>query len=1069
MIPLLNDVDLASPLIQTYLTALKNQGFTGDITAHYADRVTMATDNSVYQILPDALLFPRSIADIVLITQTASQAEFKKIVFTPRGGGTGTNGQSLNSGVVIDLSRYMNHILEINVEERWVRVQAGVVKDALNQYLKPYGFFFSPELSTSNRATIGGMINTDASGQGSLVYGKTSDHVLGMRSVLLTGDILDTKAVPIEVAKSLADDSSTVGKIYQAAIDSTLNNRQLILDKFPPLNRFLTGYDLKNCWNDTLDKFDLGRLITGSEGSLAIVAEAKLNITPIPKVRRLININYNSFDAALRAAPLMLEAKALSVETVDSKVLNLAREDIIWASVKHLITPETFLDAQSSSAEKLIQGINIVEFAGDDESLINAQVANLKQKLDQQINEQNSDDEARKINQSTLLGYQICENVDEIERVYAMRKKAVGLLGNTKGAAKPIAFVEDTCVPPQHLADYILEFRALLDSYNLTYGMFGHVDAGVLHVRPALDLCDPVQEDLLHTLSDKVVELTAKYGGLLWGEHGKGFRAQYSPEFFGEQLYQELRKVKSTFDPHNRLNPGKICTPLPENKDAQLMQITAVKRATFDRQIPVVVREAFRGAMECNGNGLCFNFDKNSVMCPSMKLTSNRLHSPKGRAALVREWLRLLTQQGVDPNALLDDSAKSSLSSTFTTFKELIQRTRNTLQPNSKQYDFSSEVKTAMDGCLACKACSTQCPIKIDVPHFRSQFLALYHTRYLRPIADHLLCNIEKVTPLLAKAPKVFNFFMRQPLVNSLSKNLLGMQDLPLLSSPSLRDRLKSHPTANLSVTQIEQLTAQERENYVLIVQDPFTSFYEAELLTSLVKLIEDLGFHPVLLPFHPNGKAQHVKGFLKQFNRTAHNTAKFLTRIAALNIPMIGVDAALVLCYRDEYLHVLKDTNKSFRVQLVDEWLLPLLEHLQKDNRLPTFNLSSKALENKPSNDNNVKQAKTWHLFSHCTESTQSPQSQAAWQKIFAFFEQKLECVNVGCCGMAGTYGHETKHAEDSKQLFNLSWKAQLDKRDKYHCLATGYSCRSQVKRFDDNQLAHPLQIIEQLLQNKQ
>ncbi len=345
----------------------------------------------------------------------------------------------------------------------------------------------------------------------------------------------------------------------------------------------------------------------------------------------------------------MVEAKALSVETVDSKVLNLAKEDIVWHSVKELIT---------DVPDKEMLGLNIVEFAGDDAALIDTQMAALCQRLD----------ELMSTRQGGVIGYQICSELAGIERIYGMRKKAVGLLGNSKGRAKPIPFAEDTCVPPHHLADYIVEFRQLLDSHNLSYGMFGHVDAGVLHVRPALDMCDPQQERLMKQLSDQIVALTARYGGLLWGEHGKGFRAEYSPDFFGDVLYRELRRIKSAFDPDNRLNPGKICSPL--GSDAPMMKIdSADKRGTLDRRIPLEVRTSFRGAMECNGNGLCFNFDAHSPMCPSMKITGDRIHSPKGRATLVREWLRLLSEQGVDPVAL-----EKGLASKRPSLRGLIER-----------------------------------------------------------------------------------------------------------------------------------------------------------------------------------------------------------------------------------------------------------------------------------------------------------------------------------------------------------------------------------------------------------
>ncbi|WP_275044159.1 FAD-linked oxidase C-terminal domain-containing protein, partial [Cronobacter sakazakii] len=631
-----------------------------------------------------------------------------------------------------------------------------------------------------------------------------------------------------------------------------------------------------------------------------------------------------------------------------------------------------------------------------------------------------------------IIGWQVCRDLSGVERIYAMRKKAVGLLGNAKGLAKPIPFAEDTCVPPEHLADYIAEFRALLDGHGLSYGMFGHVDAGVLHVRPALDMCDPQQEVLMKRISDEVVALTARYGGLLWGEHGKGFRAEYSPAFFGETLYDELRRIKAAFDPDNRLNPGKICAPY--GLDAPMMKVDAVKRGTFDRQIPLAVRTSWRGAMECNGNGLCFNFDVKSPMCPSMKITSNRIHSPKGRATLVREWLRLLSDRGVDPLAL-----EKALPQKRASLRSLIERTRNSWHADRGEYDFSHEVKEAMSGCLACKACSTQCPIKIDVPEFRSRFLQLYHTRYLRPVRDHLIATVESYAPLMARAPKTFNFFMSQPWVRSLSERHIGMVDLPLLSTPTLQQQLVGHRSAGMTLEELERLTEAEKARTVLVVQDPFTSYYDAQVVADFVRLCEKLGFQPVVLPFSPNGKAQHIKGFLQRFARTARKTADFLNRVAALGMPMVGVDPALVLCYRDEYKQTLGETRGEFHVQLVHEWL-------------------TTALADRPAAPVG---GEPWYLFGHCTEVTALPGTAGQWAAIFAKFGAKLEGVNVGCCGMAGTYGHEVKNHANSLGIYELSWHQAMQRLPRTRCLATGYSCRSQVKRIEGSGVRHPLQAL--------
>ncbi|MCL9783766.1 FAD-binding oxidoreductase [Vibrio sp. S4M6] len=1010
MLPRLQTQSDVDATVQKFLNELKNVGFSGDIETQYSSRFAVATDNSVYQQLPQAVVHPKTTLDVSLLGKISSKPAYKRVTFSPRGGGTGTNGQSLTSGIVVDMSRHMNQVLEINEQEGWVRVQSGVVKDQLNQAVKAYGYFFSPDLSTSNRATLGGMINTDASGQGSLKYGKTSNHVLSLQAVFADGSIYETDG-----SKGTPAFESFAHSACATARQVCTENRQDIVDKFPPLNRFLTGYDLKNAFDSDNDSFDLARILCGSEGSLAFITEAKLNLTPIPKVRTLVNVKYDSFDAALRNAPFMVEANALSVETVDSNVLNLAKQDIVWHTVSDLLT---------EVPGKQMLGINIVEFAGQNETEVNEQVRILREKLDAMLESQ----------ESSIIGYQVCTDLDSINRIYNMRKKAVGLLGAAKGRAKPVPFAEDTCVPPENLADFIAEFRELLDSKGLKYGMFGHVDAGVLHVRPALDMCDPKQERLMHELSDEVVKLVSKYGGLMWGEHGKGFRSEYGPEFFGDKLFHELRRVKTAFDPLNKMNPGKICTPL--DSDAELVKVTGIKRGYFDRQIDVQVRDSFKQAMECNGNGLCFNYDTSSPMCPSMKVTADRRHSPKGRAGLVREWLRQLSEQKID----ILDFEKQALNST-SSLKMLIDRLRHTANKRH-EYDFSHEVYEAMNGCLACKACATQCPIKVDVPSFRSRFLNLYHTRYQRPMKDYLVANIETMLPMLAKAPRMVNFALNNALVKRATASSVGYVDTPLLSTPTLVKRKVA--STDFDMETLVHLSAKERSDYVLIVQDPFTTFYDAQVVEDFAKLASKLGKKPVVLPFKPNGKAQHIKGFLAKFAETAKSTAEFLSQVAALDIPMVGVDPALVLCYRDEYHEILGESRGDFQVLNVHEWLLPRLEEFKP---LKTFDHH------------------TWYLLSHCTEKTKMPNSEKEWGAIFSHFGAALQAIAVGCCGMAGTFGHEVDKLQMSNDIYGLSWKPSLDKLPTDRCMATGYSCRSQVKRFENQAIRHPLQALVSML----
>ncbi|TDF41424.1 FAD-binding oxidoreductase [Alteromonadaceae bacterium M269] len=1010
MIPVVHSESLLEKTYTSFLDELKMSPYAGDIESSYSSRLAVATDNSIYQKLPQAVLLPKTAEDVSHIGCIA--ANHPQVKFSPRGGGTGTNGQSLTSGIVVDMSRHMNQIIEINVEEKWVRVQSGVVKDALNDFLKPHGFFFAPDLSTSNRATIGGMINTDASGQGSLVYGKTSDHVLALSSVLADGTVLDTSPIALEEFEKV--NQERYQEVCAQLIETCKGKRDKIQAKFPRLNRFLTGYDLEHGISDDLSTLDVSRLITGSEGSLAFVTEAKLNITPIPKYKALVNIKYDSFESALRHAPKMVEAKATSVETVDSNVLNLAKKDIVWHSVKELI---------SDVPNKEIMGLNIVEYTGEE-------LEDFKHRIEQLSG---SLEKAAADGESGVIGYQVTYDLKEISRIYGMRKKAVGLLGKTKGWEKPIAFAEDTAVPPENLADFIMEFRALLDEKGLYYGMFGHVDAGVLHVRPAFDMCDPKQEVMMHELSDKVVELVAKYGGLMWGEHGKGYRSEYGPAFFGDELFTELRKIKQVFDPHNQMNPGKICTPL--NSDEQLVKVSDKKRGHFDKQIPINVRNSFEPALSCNGNGLCFNYDTKSPMCPSSKITADRRHSPKGRAGIMREWLRLVSEQNYDfADSGVEDSSKTKT--------PLFTRWANSLSKKDDD-DFSHEVMEVMDGCLACKACATQCPVNVDVPSFRARFLNLYYQRYSRPLKDYLVANIEALAPFMAKIPSVINVFLRQKWMQNALKKTLGYVDTPILSVPTLQSQVESSNYKSFDLDYLNGLTNEQRKKTLLIVQDPFTSFYDAKVISDLMTLTRKLGVEPILLPFKPNGKPQHVKGFLSQFAKTARSTSEFLNQVGELGIPMVGVDPSMVLCYRDEYKKALGDKRGSFQVDLVHEWLIERLVEL------PSRTISSS----------------DFHLFGHCTEKTALPKSEGQWQQIFEHFGLRLNVVSVGCCGMAGTYGHEASHLEHSQGIFGLSWQEPISNLPPEQVLATGYSCRSQVKRFEQFAPRHPLQVLNDML----
>ncbi|MFO0751689.1 MAG: FAD-linked oxidase C-terminal domain-containing protein, partial [Myxococcota bacterium] len=500
--------------------------------------------------------------------------------------------------------------------------------------------------------------------------------------------------------------------------------------------------------------------------------------------------------------------------------------------------------------------------------------------------------------------------------LWQLRAKGVGLLGNTKGRRKPVPFVEDTVVPPERLAEYVAEFRAILDAEGLTYGMFGHVDVGCLHVRPALDLRDPEDEKRVRRISDKVAALCDKFGGVIWGEHGKGFRSEYSPMYFGG-LYPIVRQVKRIFDPDDRLNPGKIAVAgdaAAGGKPSALASIDQPLRGHSDRHVARASQDDFAIAIDCNGNGQCYSWDPGHVMCPSSKVTRDRVHTPKGRAGVMREWLRQLSNNGV---TVTKARRPSRLGQVF----GWPVRAWNTA---FKRYDYSRDVHRAMDGCLACKACATQCPVKVDVPSFRAHFLEQYHTRYLRKPSDALVGRLEGALRLMARLPLVFNFFLGMRWFQKLMGAVTGLVDTPLLARPTLRQRLKARGLAELDWRRLE-LGGAPPDKTVYLLQDAFTTFYEPDIVLAARDVLEVLGWKPVLVPFFENGKGLHVKGFLGRFDKTVRKNVALLERLARTGAPIVGIEPAVVLTYRDEYVATQRAAGRpapSAKVELLQEFL---------------------------------------------------------------------------------------------------------------------------------------------------
>ena len=764
-----------------------------------------------------------------------------------------------------------------------IEVEPGVVLDQLNAHLAPDGVFFAPNLSPSSRATLGGMISTDASGQGSRVYGKTSQHVAALEVVLADGSVLTTR--PMKRSEALAlpawdADAPLAERIPRAILELAERVRGDFVAKLPRLHRFLTGYNIERAYDPTSDTLDLKWILTGAEGTLGIVTRAWLRVVPIPTARRVAVLEFPSFDAALSSAEIVIAQNPSSIETVDERVMDLAREDVIFASVA------AYLPSRPAPFPKTA-AINLVEFEGDDAAVVEAKMADLVAAC-----------VAHEGEPGWPMAWSVAKNDADRHALWQLRAKGVGLLGNTKGRRKPVPFVEDTVVPPEKLAAYVAEFRAVLDGEGLTYGMFGHVDVGCLHVRPALDLRDPEDEARVRRISDQVAALCTKYGGVIWGEHGKGFRSEYSPLHFGD-LFVHIEAVKSLFDPSERLNPGKIATPT--GKRRHLATIDQPTRGQKDRQIAPAAQDAFAVAIDCNGNGQCFDWDPDHVMCPSSKVTRDRIHTPKGRAGVMREWLRQLANAKSDPGG-------------GATILATPIRALHTLGRSLGTYDYSHEVNRAMQGCLACKACATQCPVKVDA------CLRVSGASFCRATTRGTSAR-SAITSWPASRARSPSWRSRRG--SSTSSSARRCSSARLAGSPASSTRRSSRgarfgPRCARARSRSSPAWPTRRASSSSRSR-PSPSFYEPALVVTVRDLLVALGCEVHVAPYVPNGKALHVKGFLRRFERRAQKTAARLRELAASGATLVAIEPAVGLTYRDEYRHTL-GKDLGFEVLLLQE-----------------------------------------------------------------------------------------------------------------------------------------------------
>ncbi|CAN5286718.1 FAD-binding and (Fe-S)-binding domain-containing protein [soil metagenome] len=574
----------------------------GDVLEDTYSLGMYATDASMYQIKPIAIVLPQDEADVKKAIEVARK---HKIKILPRGGGTSLAGQTVGEAMVIDFSKYMNKILEFNEQERWIRVQPGMVRDVLNEELLQYNLHFAPDPATSSRANVGGMIGNNSSGTKSILYGKTVDHVLEAKILLADGTEMWLKELSLEQYRNKAAQGNREGEIYKSFYDAVHNNKEEIKEKFPKVMRRVGGYNLDEFVYT--DNWNLAKLITGSEGTLAIVLEVKINLEPLPKYKSVVVVHFAEILDAIKAVEPMLHFQPSAVEILDRTVIKLSRENLIAMRHCHFIEGDP-------------AGILITEFYGDTYE----EVMRRPQEMIEELK-----------NIGLGHAFRLFPEGKDYDDVWIVRKKGLGLMLGIKGEKKPAHFIEDSGIPVEVLPEYIDQVLKICEKHNTEVSMYAHASVGVIHLQPILDLRQEQDIENLKNITDETFELVVKYGGSWSGEHGDGLvRSAYNERFFGTRLYNVFKEIKLLFDPENLMNPGKIV-------DAQTIEKNLRYGTKYaDREVKTEFKYRFENSFGesvhmCTGVGECRKI-LGGTMCPSYKATRDEEHSTRGRANSLR-------------------------------------------------------------------------------------------------------------------------------------------------------------------------------------------------------------------------------------------------------------------------------------------------------------------------------------------------------------------------------------------------------------------------------------------------
>ncbi|KEO72400.1 FAD-binding and (Fe-S)-binding domain-containing protein [Anditalea andensis] len=836
----------------------------GELKYDSLTKTLYATDASVYREMPLAVAFPRSDSDLKKLIHFARE---NKTSLIPRTAGTSLAGQCVGNGIVVDVSKYFTKILEFNKEEKWVRVQPGVVRDELNAFLKPHGLFFSPITSTANRAMIGGMVGNNSCGTTSIVYGTTREKVIKLDVLLSDG----SEAVFEELTKaefeSKCKSDSLEGKLYRQVKEelSAAENQKNINEHFPKksIHRRNTGYAVdylldSDIFSEVGKPFNFCKLLAGSEGTLAFTTEIKLNLDPLPDpVEVVVAAHFVSIHRSMKAAQVAMKHPATAVELMDKIILDCTKESLEYSKNRYFVEGDPM-------------ALLMVEFTGKTEEEARAKGELLIEDL-----------------KKAELGYAYPIIAPAlVKSAWSLRSAGLGLLANIPGDRKAVACIEDTAVDIVDLADYIDEFDEMMKAYGQEPVHYAHAGAGEIHLRPILDLKKKADQEEFYKISEDTARLVKKYNGSLSGEHGDGrVRAPFIPLMVGEENYQLFRRIKYTWDPENIFNPGKIVDTAPMNTSLRYEpdMVTPVHDTILNfGQVGGILRMAEK----CNGSGDCRKLPTSGggTMCPSYQATRNERDSTRGRANTLREFLS------------------------------------SDIQPNAFDH---KEIKEALDLCLSCKGCTAECPSNVDMSTMKAEFLYQYQKSNGVPLRSKAFAYINELNEMGSKVSGISNFFLGGKLSGGIMKSGLRvaqLRNLPKISKVSLRKwYAKNYAFLSGKANVLKPV-------YLFI--DEFTNYNDTEIGIKAIKLLVHLGYDVKVIQHEESGRSALSKGLLPKAKRHAEANIRAFGDLIDGDTPLIGIEPSAILSFRDEYPRLVgedlieKAKHLKFHTLLIDEFI---------------------------------------------------------------------------------------------------------------------------------------------------